>query len=367
MSSAGIGAAEVDYQPIDRFDAKEVHVKTADEFLSAIASDTTVYIDVPQIDLTSASDYGKGADQERIQPEFGDKAYAWVYCYDGYELFIGNVSNFHIVGGEIVTQPRYANVLNYISCSDVTLENVHLGHTPEQGVCRGGVLNLQDSYGIILEGCDLYGCGILGIQTQNVQELHVQNTLIHDCSSGGAMLQDSDNVVFLGCDVVNCPNPHFFLAGCENFSWDGKLMDPHSAFNVNDDARNPFEEAQNSNVEFGDLPEAAIAANSVPPALTLHETASIFTCAHISQDVDIIHSFLSSDFEGDPKDVSPWNRIDMVKVKGADDETIDRDDGEKIVSVEFQNPDYPDSFVYLTIGLVKENDEWRVRWYGLEG
>lgn len=246
MASAGVGTVEADYQPIDRYGAKEVHVKTADEFLSAIASDTTVYIDVPQIDLTSASDYGEGAAEEWLLPEFGDNAYAWVYCYDGYELFVGNVSNFHIVGGEIVTQPRYANVLNYISCSNFTLENVHLGHTPEQGVCRGGVLNLQDSHGIILEGCDLYGCGILGIQAQNVQDLHMQNTLIHDCSNGAAWLQDSDHVVFLGCDVKNCPDPHFVLTACENFSWDGKLMDPYSTFNVNDDARDPYAEAFNS-------------------------------------------------------------------------------------------------------------------------
>lgn len=257
VSSAGIGAAEAETLTIDRSGTKDVHIETADEFVAAIASDTTIFIDVPQIDLTSCSDYGEGTSKDWGIPEFGNSSYAWAYCYDGYELFIGNVSNFHIVGGEIVTQPRYANVLNYISCSDVTLENVHLGHTPEQGICRGGVLNLQDSDNIILEGCDLYGCGILGIQAQNVQSLHVQNTLIHDCSSGAAMLQDSDNVVFLGCDVVNCPNPLFCLTGCDNFSWDGKLMDPHSAFNVNDDARNPYEEALNSVVAVPTpMPEA---------------------------------------------------------------------------------------------------------------
>ena len=238
LSAAGIGAAEAKMETIDRSGTKEVHIKTADEFLSAIASDTTVYIDVPQIDLTACSNYGEGADEELFLPKFGGKAYTWVYCYDGFELYIGNVSNFHIVGGEIVTQPRYANVLNFVSCSGVTLENVYLGHTPEQGTCSGGVLNLQDSDNIILEGCDLYGCGILGIRTQHVQNLNVQNTLIHDCSSGAAVLDDSDNVVFLGCGVVNCPSPHFCLNSCDNFIWDNKLMDPFSSFNVNGGARN---------------------------------------------------------------------------------------------------------------------------------
>ena len=251
--SAGVGAAEADFQPIDRFGAKDVHVKTADEFLSAIASDTTVYIDVPQIDLTSASDYGEGATEEYMLPEFGDKAYAWVYCFDGYELYIGNIRNFHIVGGEIVTQPRYANVLNYLNCGNVTLDGVHLGHTPEQGTCAGGVLFFENTDVIILEGCDLYGCGILGITTRNVNNIHVQNTLIHNCSYGAAVLEDTNEAVFLGCDVVNCPDPHFSLRGCTDFSWDNKLMDPHSSFNVNADARNPYEEALNSVTPTSDI------------------------------------------------------------------------------------------------------------------
>ena len=242
LSSAGIGATDAEALTVDHAGTKEVHVTTADQFTAAIASDTTVFIDVPQLDLTTCSDYGKGASEDLEYPEFGDKNYAWGYCFDGSELWIDHVSNFHIVGGEIVTQPRYANVLTFNYCSNVTLENVRLGHTPEQGSCRGGVLELQNSDNFIIEGCDLYGCGIMGIHTYNMQGLHVQNTLIHDCSNGAAMLEDSNDVAFIGCDVVNCPDPHFILNGCTDFSWDGKLMDPNSSFNVNDDVAEPYAE-----------------------------------------------------------------------------------------------------------------------------
>ena len=58
LSSSGIRAVEADYLTIERDGTKEVYVKTADEFTAAIASDTTVYIDVPQIDLTACTDLG---------------------------------------------------------------------------------------------------------------------------------------------------------------------------------------------------------------------------------------------------------------------------------------------------------------------
>ena len=101
--------------------------------------------------------------------------------------------------------------------------------------------------------------------------------------------------------------------------------------------------------------------------LTSHEVSSFFATAYISQDVSIIRRFLSSDFVGNPKDVSPWSRVYVLKVIGADDETTNRPDGIKDVSVEFLNPDDYESFACLNLELVKENDEWRIHSYGLEG
>ena len=383
MSSAGIGATKAEPLNIDRSGTKEVHIKTADEFLTAIASNTTIYIDDPQIDLTSASNYGEGAAEEWLQPEFGDKAYAWVYCYDGYELFIGNVSNFHIVGGEIVTQPRYANVLNYLNCSNVTLDDVHLGHTPEQGTCRGGVVYLENTQNIILESCDLYGCGVLGILTRNAQNLHVQNTLIHDCSNGAAMLEDSDNVVFLGCNVANCPNPHFFLAGCENFSWDGKLMDPHSSFNVNDDARNPYEEALNSVAtvpnpmsETGSEKSVAvnIACMVVDAYAKGYEDFDLTIRSYLSKTsaIGVTSEITACDFpiyyettEGliPAKDIFPAQMIQICRMDGADEITDDEPEGTtRSIYIYFRtSTDHPEQeSSYFKVDLVREDGCWRV-------
>ncbi len=234
LSSAGVGAIEAEAVTADRSGLNEKHVSTADEFIAAIASDTVIYIDVPQINLMDAASYGADAAEQFTIPDFSGKSCEWRNVFDGSELCIGHVKNLHIVGGEIVTEPRYANVLSFYGCGHISLESVKLGHTKEQGQCAGGVVYLCDSENILVESCDLYGCGILGIQTRNVRNLHVQNTLIHDCNLGAAQLTDSQDVTFLGCTVKNCPDAHFALQNCEGFSWNKKLMDSNCAFNVSE-------------------------------------------------------------------------------------------------------------------------------------
>lgn len=92
-----------------------------------------------------------------------------------------------------------------------------------------------------------------------------------------------------------------------------------------------------------------------------------FASAYFAQDVDAIASFLSTDFTGDPKEVSPWEGVDAFTVKGVDAISTERDNGVKIISVEFRSPDYPDSFVYLTVQFEKQADEWKIQSYYLEG
>ena len=234
LSSVGVGAIEAEAVTADTTDVKTVHVSTADEFIAALASDTRIYIDVPQINLMDASGYGTEATERFTIPDFSGKSCEWRNVFDGSELCIGYVKNLHIVGGEIVTEPRYANVLSFYGCENISLDSVKLGHTKEQGQCAGGVVYLYDSENILVESCDLYGCGILGLQTKDVRNLHVQNTIIHDCNLGAAQLTDSQDVTFLGCTVKNCPDWHFMLQNCEGFSWNRKLMDSNCAFNVSE-------------------------------------------------------------------------------------------------------------------------------------
>ena len=119
---------------------------------------------------------------------------------------------------------------------------------------------------------------------------------------------------------------------------------------------------------------ATPAPTATPPIFTteqdrdlLYELSTDFACAYFAQDVDAVAGFLAADFTGEPKEVCPWAGVDTFTVKGVDAISTERDNGVKLISIEFRNPDYPDSFVYLTAEFAKQSGEWKIRSFYLEG
>jgi parallel beta-helix repeat protein len=94
----------------------------------------------------------------------------------------------------IAAIPRYADVLAFRSCSGITVSGFTAGHTKEQGSCAGGVLEFWDSDYITVESCGLFGCGILGVETQNCSNVTVQDCEIYECSNGGIEMRDTIQV-----------------------------------------------------------------------------------------------------------------------------------------------------------------------------
>ncbi len=199
---------------------RTVQASNMDEFLAAIASDTTVYLADGVYSLSDASDYGT----------LGQDAYYWQENYDGPGLVISGVSNFHIVGGgadkvSINAVPRYADVITLDSCDNVSITGVTLGHFEKPGECSGGVLRLVQSRSIAVSGCGLYGCGILGVNAEECEAVTVENTEIYDCSQGAAYLYACNGVAFTGCSIHDCGEPEFSVSECENVTRDGKPIE----------------------------------------------------------------------------------------------------------------------------------------------
>lgn len=144
--------------------------------------------------------------------------------FDGRQLELINVNNLTIRGSEdcyIVVEPRYANVLNFYNCSNITIENLTVGHTDE-GYCEGGVLLFEDCEAIGVKGCDLYGCGTYGLETRNVRGLVMENTTIRDCSYGIMEVHNTNYALFGNCNFMRCRQ--FSLVNidgdCENVQFD---------------------------------------------------------------------------------------------------------------------------------------------------
>ena len=111
-------------------------------------------------------------------------------CFDGVEIVIERADGISIKGGgtaadtEIVTQPRYAAVLNFSDCHDITLASLTMGHT-DTGDCAGNVVNFTACDNINLSDMDIYGCGVYGIGAyEGTDKLFVYDSTVRDCFSG---------------------------------------------------------------------------------------------------------------------------------------------------------------------------------------
>lgn len=198
---------------------KEVKVKTVDQFLSAIASDTKIVLAEGTFDLSKAKDYGKNAPN-----------YYWEDNYDGPSLVIANVQNLTIEGAgqgksTISAVPRYANVLTFENCSGITVKDLTAGHTIEPGYCMGGVLMYRYGESMLVENCGLYGCGTYGVQTETIADLQIVNCEIYECSYGGVLLLNSENVAISGTAFRDLDGAAYQLSNCENVTANGDALD----------------------------------------------------------------------------------------------------------------------------------------------
>ena len=93
-----------------------------------------------------------------------------------------------------------------------------------------------------------------------------------------------------------------------------------------------------------------------------------FAKSYFDGDVDAIQKFLASTYEGEVDIYEDTGTISDLTVKGlsdADEKKIKN--GKCNVSIEFRDSNYEDMFLYLTFILVKEQGEWKIQFYGMEG
>ena len=198
----------------------EVHVGTVDELLAAIGSNTAIYLDAEVYDLATASNYGG----------YGGDNYYWSVAYDGPGLVITGVQNLSIIsenGAQIITTPRYVEVLSITSSASVKLDGVTLGHTElaEANSCASGVLYLTDVKDAIVHNCHLFGCGTIGLSTYNCDNVMVGNTEMYDCSLYGANVNESSNVTFENCDIHDCGEYAIVIFNSADISYNGASYD----------------------------------------------------------------------------------------------------------------------------------------------
>ena len=199
----------------------EVVVSTVDELIAAIASDTEIVLKDGTYDLSTAKDYGT---------DWSDIHY-WSEEFDGPALNIYGVDNLVIrsESGDVTkctisAVPRYADVLKFISCTNVTVSGITAGHTVEPGYCTGGVLYFEDCDNVLVNSCGLYGCGILGVRAELCSAIAVTGCEIYECSYGGIQMGNTSGIRIENCSFRDLGGDAMYFYECKDVTVDGEQV-----------------------------------------------------------------------------------------------------------------------------------------------
>lgn len=99
----------------------------------------------------------------------------------------------------------------------------------------------------------------------------------------------------------------------------------------------------------------------------IKDAAEAFVATYFNQDAEEIQTLLSDPFEWDIEVYSGTGTISEVSFKGLTDIGEEENGSVQVVSVEFTDSDAGDSCRYLTLEFVKQKNEWRIQFYGIEG
>ena len=208
-------------EPINTEERTEVVVSTVDEFIAAIAPDTEIILKDGTYDLSTTKDYGTG----------WSDYYYWSEEFDGPALTIYGVDNLVIrsESGDrtkctISAVPRYADVLKFKSCTNVTVSGITAGHTVEPGYCTGGVLYYEDCDNVRVSNCGLYGCGILGVRAELCSAIAVTGCEIYECSYGGIQMGNTSGIKIENCSFRDLGGDALYFYECKDVTVDGEQV-----------------------------------------------------------------------------------------------------------------------------------------------
>lgn len=170
---------------------EEITVNNAVDFLKAIAPNTRIILEPGDYYLN------------RAILEIGSTKYIQPSDYLEEELNIIGVENLEIIGKDgahLVTENKFAAVLNFMDSKNITISNVKAGHEIEKGLCMGAVFIFYDTTTININNADMYGSGTVGVTLFDCADVTIKNSIIRECTYGITELHNSVSVKFENCE-----------------------------------------------------------------------------------------------------------------------------------------------------------------------
>lgn len=190
---------------------KRILVNTPEEFINALGSNREIVV-CHQEGFVLTPTIERMIDSGRLK-EFDRSSYArqdglmYELETDGPHLILSGMKNLSIRTNSderisIEVTPRYANVLTFINCENISLRNLRLGHT-EEGTCSNGVLGFDGCRNIKIDNCGLFGCGTEGVELRQSENFTMTSSEIFHCSYYIMHVLGSRNVKFINCAFYN--------------------------------------------------------------------------------------------------------------------------------------------------------------------
>ena len=209
--------------PVD--DLLTLDVATVDQLIDALGPNRIIRLSPGDYNLSKVRE--SSHEFMSIEPEF-----------DGPQIILHNLRNteFSCEGpnpAHLYVEPRYTYPLYLSDCEGVRLRNLRFGHLPEPGECIGGVAKIVRSRTIDLNECDLYGCGTVGLDLEQAENVLVSSSLIRDCNQAFATIEGCRDVVLHHCTLRNnAVNTGFTVSNSDNI----RIVDTV----IRDNTKNPY-------------------------------------------------------------------------------------------------------------------------------
>lgn len=101
-------------------------------------------------------------------------------------------------------------------------------------------------------------------------------------------------------------------------------------------------------------------------AQEIKSIAENFVAAYFSGDTDAVQSCLTNPYEWDIE-VYKAGTVSELTLKGLADIGVEEVGSTQVISLEFRDCNLEDMFLYLIIEFIKQEDGWKIQFYGLEG
>ena len=198
-----VGAAELE----------RVEVSTPTALIRALGSNKVIVLTPGRYVFKDSDKLGDAADKAQL-PRWS--AQSKHYDENGN---IHDLENLVIVSAgprpAILLQPdTYAHALSFLRVKGLKLHNLVIGHRPERGFCRGGVVKIVDAANVAISESTLFGSGTEGLTLIGVDRLTLSDSVITDTTEQLSTMSHSTNIVYENVELVgNAGNSGELLRG----------------------------------------------------------------------------------------------------------------------------------------------------------